>query len=229
MGTVGGQVLWTDGDPYGGIRVSAIAVMEPARAGQKASGAHGFDWVPGERVVATAAADSVGRFRLQNLPPGRYHIVTGPVSLSKPYDDVTTVNSTHFVTVAAGGAADNVRFEIVRNPDRISFTSGRVLTVTGTIRMKTFGSAGGGLFIEVPNSDGSVVKWNIRGGYGPGAARYWWPGYQPNMQYSASPIAEMVNAGETVTISGVETENWGGSDREVFRPLTVFEVTRGGR
>jgi hypothetical protein len=235
-GTVSGQVLWTDGAPYGGYRISAIAVREPTMAGQKASGTHGYDWVPGEKVVSSAVTDNTGRFRFQSLRPGRYHIVAGPVSLVKPYDDVTTVNSPHFVTVTPGSAVDGVLFEIVRNPDRIPFDSDRVpfdskriLTVTGTIGMKTFGSAGGGIFISVPQSDGSTVKWNIRGGYGPGGARYWWPGYQPNMRYAVSPIADMVNAGETVTISGFEPDNWGGSNRDIFRPLMVIEVTRGGR
>jgi hypothetical protein len=98
--------------------------------------------------------------------------------------------------------------------------------------MKTFGSDGGGLFIMIPNSDGTLTKWLITGGYGPGNQRFWWPGYQPNLNYASSPIADMVNSGETVTISGVECERCGmDSDRRTapIRPLTVFEITRGGR
>jgi hypothetical protein len=47
----------------------------------------------------------------------------------------------------------------------------------------------------------------------------------------AESIAEMVNGGETVTISGVECERCGvGSDRRTLanRSITVFEITRGG-
>jgi len=43
------------------------------------------------------------------------------------------------------------------------------------------------LFVAVPNSDGTVTKWMLTGGYGPGNQRFWWPGYQPNLEYSRSP------------------------------------------
>ena len=86
--------------------------------------------------------------------------------------------------------------------------------------------------IIVSNSDGTRTKWLISGGYGPGDQRFWWPGYQPNMKYTTSPIADMVDSGETVTITGVECDRCGmDEDRRTatIRPLTVFEITRGGR
>jgi hypothetical protein len=234
VGTVTGQVLWTDGAPSAGTRVSAISVVEPPAQwrGPKSVGTHGKDWIAGSSVVASAVTDGAGRFVIRGLSPARYHIVAGRARIEKEFDDVTTIDSPHFVAVATGASVDGVRFEVVRNSDRLPWVQDRLLTVTGRISMKRFDSAEGGLFVRSQNSDGSMTRWYLRGGYGPGGAQYWWPTYQQNLRYQDSPVAEIVRAGEIVTISGVETSERHAYDRdrvaEDGRVLTVFEVTRGG-
>jgi hypothetical protein len=223
-GTVTGQALWTDGAASAGLRISAIAITPPNPPDR--------EWVAGERVAATAVTDNAGRYRIVNLAPGRYHIVSGPVYLPQFFSDVATADSPHVVTVAAGGVVEKVNFDIVRNPDTLAYVPGRVLTVTGRIAMKQFGSAGGGLFLLIANSDGSTTRWHLRGGMGSGAQRYWWPPYH-QMRYATTPVAEMVNVGETVTISGTEPDpsrfGVGNSALADSRALNVTEVTRGGR
>jgi hypothetical protein len=223
-GTVTGQATWTDGAASAGLRISAIAITPPNPPDR--------DWIAGERLAATAVTDNAGRYRIENLAPGRYHIVSGPVYLPKFYSDVAAAGSAHLVTVAAGGLVDRINFDIVRNPDTLAYVPGRVLTVTGRIAMKQFGSAGGGLFLLVPTSDGTTTRWHLRGAMGSGAQRYWWPPYH-QMRYETSPVAEMVDAGETVTISGTEPDptrfGVGNAGLADSRALNVNEVTRGGR
>jgi hypothetical protein len=223
-GTVTGQATWTDGAASAGLRISAIAITPPNPPDR--------EWVAGERVAATAVTDSAGRYRIENLPPGRYHIVSGPVYLPRFFSDVTTADSPHLVTVSTGAVVERINFDIVRNPDTLAYVPGRVLTVTGKIAMKTFGSSGGGLFLLIANSDGSTTRWHLRGGMGSGAQRYWWPPYH-QQRYEISPVAEMVNAGETVTISGTEPDptrfGVGNPGLADSRALNVNEVTRGGR
>ena len=49
VGSVTGQVLWTDGVPSAGTPVSAISVVEPPSQwrGPKPFDAHGKDWIAG--------------------------------------------------------------------------------------------------------------------------------------------------------------------------------------
>ena len=227
-GTVSGQVLWADGAPSAGTRVSAIAIWETP--GWKDAS------VIGEKVAAGAVTDDAGRYRIENLPPGRYHIVPGPVFLPRIYSDIAATDSTHLVTIAAGRLVENVSFAMVRNPDQLPYVAGRVLTVTGKLDMQKFGSSGGGVFVLVRNSDLSITKWHFR--RPPGSSRYrgsqssmyWWPGYDV-LRYEISAVAEMVKGNETVTITGTETPlrydlNPGLAGSRFLYPT---EVTRGGR
>src|SRR4051812_29543081 len=70
-GSVAGQVVWADGAPSSGATVSAIATT---KEGLPAS------WIMGTAVAGRAITDGNGQYRIENLPPGLYHIVTGPVN-----------------------------------------------------------------------------------------------------------------------------------------------------
>jgi hypothetical protein len=191
----------------------------------------GFDdsELEGQAVVVSVVTDDGGRYRLPGLVPGRYHIVPGPVFLPKFFSDVARSDSPHVATVAAGAVVENIDFAVVRDPDRLPYASGRVMTVTGTIGMQRFGSAGGGVFVQVPNSDGIVTKWHFRDPRKPpGLKPYWWPGYDV-LPYAMSPIADMIAAGETVTVSGTEIEDWSARTGLTDRALAPSAVTRGGR
>jgi len=213
--TVAGRVLHADGTPAAGIRVSAIVVTPPAPADR--------DWVAGESVAASVVTDNAGIYRIEGLASGRYHIVSGPVHLPRPFSDVAKADSPYLVSVAAGTVVANVHFTIVGDSDRFLYVPDKLLTVTGKLRSENYSAKGGGVFLVVKNSDGSSTKWYVRPN--PGALpRFWWPGYQLDL------LNQMASEGETVTMTGVERDNWrSGIADDGSRAIYPREVTRGGR
>src|SRR4029453_10358265 len=73
-GTVTGRVLWTDGTASTGATVSAVATSTEGLPPT---------WVMGIKLAGSAITDGNGQYRIENLPPGLYHIVTGPVFLPR--------------------------------------------------------------------------------------------------------------------------------------------------
>jgi hypothetical protein len=232
-GTISGEVVWADGAVRLGERVSALGVST--------GNDHENRWVAAERISASALTNEAGRYQIQGLAPGRYHIVTGPIVLSGNYDDVAAAESPHLVTVAAGAEVQNVNFAVVRNPDRLLYVADRVLTVSGKIGAGRYATPGGGVFLLVTNSDGSLTRWHFRRdsitlnrrSNVTGLSRlFWWPGYDI-LRFESGPLAEMVAAEENVTVSGTEVDislarslNPSLADSRFLYP---FEVTRSGR
>ena len=223
--TIAGQVLWADGPASAGTRVSAISIWE--NEGWKEPS------VLGEKVAASVVTDANGRYRIENIAPGRYHVVTGPVSLPNYGADAAALDSPHVVKLTAGAAVENINFAMVRNPDKLSIVPGRMLTITGKLGMKPWGTAGGGVFVLAPNSDGTITKWWFRRndpGRRRGSRMVWWPLYDV-LRPEAGAVAEMINANETVTITGTEVQLRYDLNANLkgFRMLTPSDVTRGGR
>jgi hypothetical protein len=197
--------------------------------------------VAADRIAATAFTNAAGRYQVQGLAPGRYHIAIGPIVLSGNYDDVAAAESPHLVTVTAGAEVQNVNFAVVTTPDRLPYIAGRVLTVSGKISAGRYATPGGGVFLLVTNSDGGVTRWHFRResitlsrpSNVTGLSRlFWWPGYDI-LRFESGPLAEMVAAEENVTISGTEVNtslsrslNPSSADSRFLYP---FEVTRNGR
>jgi hypothetical protein len=212
-GSVAGRVVWADGASSSGATVSAIATT---REGLPAA------WIMGTAVAGRAITDSNGGYRIENLPPGLYHIVTGPVNLPRTFSDVSRSDSTHLVTVAAGKTAEGMNFTCVRNSGGVVYESNRMLTVTGKLVLQSFGGPNGPVVL-MNNADGSVSHWQFRDSTS--SARFWWPGLD------AAPggvIEKMAKDGELVTVTGVDT---GGSYTGRWPTLHVLiasEVTRGG-
>src|SRR5262245_29739703 len=77
-GSVSGQILTREGQPATEIRVSAIAVPEPGAPANNATA-----------MVSIAMTDKEGRYRLENVMPGRYYIAAGLVDLPTYYPGVT--------------------------------------------------------------------------------------------------------------------------------------------
>ena len=65
-GTVSGEIRTREGQPAVGVRVSAMAVPE---AGVPANS--------GTALVSIGTTDNQGRYRLENVLPGRYYITAG--------------------------------------------------------------------------------------------------------------------------------------------------------
>jgi protocatechuate 3,4-dioxygenase beta subunit len=76
-GAVAGQVLNRDGRPAASVRVSAMAVPEAGAVVNSATA-----------LVSIAMTDSEGRYRLENVLPGRYYIMAGFVDLPTYYPGV---------------------------------------------------------------------------------------------------------------------------------------------
>lgn len=216
-GAVSGNVMWIDGAPSAGVTVTAITTSTD---GLEKSG-----WVMGKAVAANTVTDSNGNYRIANLPPGLYHIVTGPVYLPRTFSDVSMQSaSLHLANVTAENVSANINFTCVRNGEKVTYDPKQVLTVTGKIVLAPIGSPYG-IHLDVNNSDGSVSRFQFRGPENIGRNFYWWPGYD------AAPggmIDKMSKAGETVTVSGFDLGYTASARNPGLHILTVNEVTRGG-
>jgi len=210
-GTVAGRVVWADGAASSGATVSAIATSTEGLPPT---------WVMGIKVVASAVTDSSGRYRIENLPPALYHIVTGPVNLPRTFSDVSRSDSPHLVTVTAGRSADDMNFTTVRNAGGVVYDSSRMLTVTGKLVLQSFGGPSGPVVL-MNNADGSISHWQFRDS----SARYWWPGLDAA---KGGVIEKMAKDGELVTVTGIDNGGSASGRWPTLHVLIASEVTRGG-
>lgn len=212
-GSVTGRLVWSDGAASGGTTVSAIATT---REGLPAS------WIMGTTVASTAVTDNNGQYRIENLPPGLYHIVTGPVNLPRTFSDMSRADGKHLAKVTAGKTADDMNFTCVRNSGGVVYDSNKVLTVTGKLVLQSFGGPSGPVVL-VNNADGSVSHWQFRDSTK--SARFWWPGLDAA---KGGVIEKMAGDGEVVTVSGIDA-GYGATGRwPTLHVLITSEVTRGG-
>ena len=81
-GTINGQVLTREGQPAVGVRVRAMAASQP-----------GVSFDNATALVRLTFTDSSGRYRLENVPPGRYFVMAGFVEYypGVPSDSARTV------------------------------------------------------------------------------------------------------------------------------------------
>ncbi|HEX4997868.1 MAG TPA: carboxypeptidase regulatory-like domain-containing protein [Terriglobia bacterium] len=86
LGTITGK-LTRDGTPLAGARVVAVATS-------KSSGS--------VAIAALSETDPDGGYRLEDLPPGRYHVLAGALSLPTYYPGVAYPDEAAVVTVATG-------------------------------------------------------------------------------------------------------------------------------
>src|SRR5688572_31646184 len=90
-GTISGQIATREGRPAAGVRVSAMAVPETGtQAGSTNS------------LVGIGMTDEGGRYRLENIPPGRYYVVAGLVDSPTYYPGVPTANGATSLSVLSG-------------------------------------------------------------------------------------------------------------------------------
>src|SRR6187401_719534 len=88
-GTVTGVLTSDAGRPAAGVRV---AVMEqPVNLADAASAA---------ALVSIGETDDAGRFRLENVPPGRYYIAAGRVELPTFFPGTLEIAAGKIITVA---------------------------------------------------------------------------------------------------------------------------------
>lgn len=148
-GAIAGRLLSTKGIPEPGIRIAAVPVAE---AGNK-SGAGA--------LFGITLTDSEGRYRLENLPPGRYYIFAGLIDLPSYYPNATTIARATALDVDSGVILSGVDFSMAR-PTGLS-VAGRLSVPstmevdqrwTVTLSLQTRGAVGPSLQANV-SRDGS--------------------------------------------------------------------------
>jgi beta-lactamase regulating signal transducer with metallopeptidase domain len=213
-GSVAGRVVWADGAASAGAAVSAIATT---REGLPAN------WVMGTKVAASTVTNSDGQYRIENLPPGLYHIVTGPVNLPRTFSDVSRSDSPHLATVTAGKTAVGMDFTCVRNSGGAVTDSNKTLTVSGKLGFQSFGGPSGPV-VFVNNADGSVSHWQFRNTQS-SPYSYWWPGLDAA---NGGVLRKMAEDGELVTVTGSYDGPSASGRWPTLHYLLASEVTRGG-
>jgi len=110
-GVVTGVLRTQEGAPAAGIRVAAI----PAVA-QEATPAP---------LVAQTQTDASGRYRLEQIPAGRYYLIAGLIEYPTYYPGVTSSMDAKVVDLAQNGVANGLDFSLRRSAD--IKVSGRVI------------------------------------------------------------------------------------------------------
>src|SRR5262245_42574037 len=97
---ISGQVVDKDGQPATGIRVSAISTPDSVLRPVSASS-----------LVSFVLTDSAGRYRLENVPPGRYYVAAGPLESLSYYPGVFSLADATGVNLTAGAALTGIDFK----------------------------------------------------------------------------------------------------------------------
>jgi hypothetical protein len=109
-GVISGQLQAIDGRPAPLVRVAAMPV--PTGNAIPADGPNYFNATP---PVSTSITDNQGRYRLANVPPGRYYILAGLINEPTfyPASRNTNAEGATIVTVTPGAVMDNLNFKLM--------------------------------------------------------------------------------------------------------------------
>jgi hypothetical protein len=153
-GTVTGVLKDSSGKPAPGVRVGAIT--QPDSPGDLSSAS---------AMASISQTDEAGRYRLENVPPGRYYIAAGRVDFPTYYPGTLALASGKIVAITPGAVVDGIDFSMQDSSVRVAFSEalGSVLTfslnaqasVEGSGRIPVF-SPNGFVLIRLTNAnDGS--------------------------------------------------------------------------
>lgn len=124
-GVVTGRLVTADGSAAVGVRVSAMSSPVAGNGPNEASPV----------LMSLTETDREGRFRLADVPPGRYFIMAGLVEFPTFYPGVSALSGARAVNVTAGTPLTDMDFRV----ERISTG----LTVSGRIRRESNQVVGG--------------------------------------------------------------------------------------
>ena len=134
-GVVTGQLRTIDGALAVSVRVAVFPV--PTGFAIPADGPNYFNAAP---PASTAMTDNQGRYRLENIPPGRYYIMAGVVNEPTfyPASKATNAEGAAIVTVAPGATPNNLDFRLLwpigrRVTGRVNQSAGPVKGQTATL------------------------------------------------------------------------------------------------
>jgi hypothetical protein len=100
-GTVTGVLKGRDGKPLPGIRMAAVAKPDSL-----------LDALTSAAMSSIAETDAEGRYKLDNVPSGRYYIAAGRLDLQTYYPGTPDMSLAKDVAVTAGTTTSGVDFEI---------------------------------------------------------------------------------------------------------------------
>ena len=156
-GVVTGVLRSTTGEPAANVRVAATALPDPATG------------VGEGALVSLTQTDSTGRYRLDNILPGRYYIQAGLVDFPTYYPGVTATAGAKSLLIGAGAAIEGIDFTLsratgVRVSGRVPLSAGRPSLVgmsggSGAFRTNTAQIKPDGTFefLKVPPGNYSIT------------------------------------------------------------------------
>jgi hypothetical protein len=97
--TISGRLLTHDGSPAASVRVAVMEVGNPLFPDSQA-------------LVSISQTDRSGRFRLEQVPPGRYFITAGALDVPTYFPGVDTAVAAHIVNVPGGANLAGVDFNL---------------------------------------------------------------------------------------------------------------------
>src|SRR6185503_20936215 len=89
--------LTKNGQPAANIRVSAMVIPEPGVSITEASS-----------LASVVLTDTDGRYRLENIPPGRYYVTAGFLDVPTYYPGVASISAAKAVNVEPGGTTTGI-------------------------------------------------------------------------------------------------------------------------
>jgi hypothetical protein len=101
-GAITGRLLSAKGTPEAGVRIAAV----PATEAEKNTGA--------AALLGISLTDQDGRYRLENIPPGRYYIFAGLIDLPSYYPNAKTLDRATAVEVDSGVTLSGIDFSMAR-------------------------------------------------------------------------------------------------------------------
>lgn len=103
-GTVTGMLRTGDGKPAAGVRVSAVPQTDALEQGPASP-----------TLSSIAETDANGRYKLENIPPGRYYIAAGRLDLPTYYPGTQSMAVGRTILVSAGLAVSDIDFVLIPN------------------------------------------------------------------------------------------------------------------
>lgn len=100
-GTVVGVLRTADGKPAAGVRVAAVPQSDSVEAA-----------AAGPTLSSIAETDTDGRYKLENIPPGRYYVAAGRLDLPTYYPGTQSMVLGQVLTIRAGATTEGIDFTL---------------------------------------------------------------------------------------------------------------------
>jgi hypothetical protein len=155
-GVVSGRIQSADGKPSAGLRVSAMLAPDSGRSGDADVGA----------LFSQTQTDEAGRYRLENIPPGRYYIMAGRVDAPTYYPGRTDQLAASAISVASGAPIEGIDFTVSDvstsiPPGSTGFVITPILNVSITVNLRA--ESGSRVPIMSPNGRTQIVANGVSG------------------------------------------------------------------